>query len=60
MTTYSGAYLGEIAHMASAEISPLSKHMTPKNVITITVKQNIPFSIIYIVHRHNITLNKIY
>ena len=41
MTTYSGAYLGEIAHMASVEISPLSKHMTPKNVITITSAKKI-------------------
>ena len=36
-----GAYLGEIAPMASAEIAPLFKHMTAKKIITITSAKNI-------------------
>ena len=36
-----GAYLGEIAPMASAEIVPLSKHMTPKIVASITSAKKI-------------------
>ena len=36
-----GAYLGDVAPMASAEIAPLSKHMTPKIVITITSAKKI-------------------
>ena len=38
---FAEAYLGEIAPMASAEIAPLSKHMTPKIVITITFAKKI-------------------
>ena len=34
-----GAYLGEITPMASAEIAPLSKHMTPKMFITYYLRQ---------------------
>ena len=36
-----GAYLGEITPMASAEIAPLSKHMTPTFFITITSAKKI-------------------
>ena len=39
--TGTGAYLGEIASMASAEIAPLSKHMTPNIFITITSAKKI-------------------
>ena len=35
------AYLGEIVSMGSAEIAPLSKHMTPKFCITITSAKKI-------------------
>ena len=41
MIMYRGLYLGEIAPMASAEIVPLSKHMTPKHFITISSAKKI-------------------
>ena len=40
-TFRSGAYLGEIAPMANAEIAPLYKHMTPKSFITINSAKRI-------------------
>ena len=41
-----GAYLGEIAPMASAKIAPLSKHMTPQIVISITFPKKIMITIV--------------